>query len=100
MLSFTLKKGRNDITAGASRTQKAAYYALYYLLKAVGLLPAWFLYYPLAGVCYLLLYYLFRYRLQVTRENFKTLSPKRAERSCAVSNGGSTDIWLKYSLIR
>ena len=78
MLSFTLKKGRNDITAGASRTQKAAYYALYYLLKAVGLLPAWFLYYPLAGVCYLLLYYLFRYRLQVTRENLQNAFPEKS----------------------
>ena len=83
MLSFTLKKGRNDITAGASRTQKAAYYALYYLLKAVGLLPAWFLYYPLAGVCYLLLYYLFRYRLQVTRENLQNAFPEKEQRGVA-----------------
>lgn len=78
MSSFTLKKGRNDITAGASRTQKAAYYALYYLLKAVGLLPAWFLYYPLAELCYLLLYGLFRYRLQVTRENLRNAFPEKS----------------------
>lgn len=73
-------KAKNDITAGASLPEKTGYYLLYYLLKAIGLLPEWFLYYPLAGVLYLLLYYVFRYRLRVTRENLRNAFPEKSRK--------------------
>lgn len=72
-----MRTKRSDITAGATLPEKAGYYLLYGLLKTVGLLPVWFLYYPLAGTLYLLLYYLFRYRVKVTRANLHEAFPEK-----------------------
>lgn len=71
-------KSNKEITAGATFAQKAGYYSLYNLFKAIGWLPAWFLYYPLAGAIYFTLYYVTRYRLKVTRENLHNSFPEKS----------------------
>lgn len=72
-------KSNKEITAGATFAQKVGYYALYGIFKAIGWLPVWFLYYPLAGAIYIVLYYLTRYRLTVTRDNLRNSFPEKSE---------------------
>ena len=44
----------------------------------VGLLPHWFLYYPVADCIYLLLYRIARYRLKVVRDNLASAFPEKS----------------------
>lgn len=71
-------KSNKEITAGATFVQKAGYYSIYYLFKTIGWLPTWFLYYPFAETIYIILYYIVRYRLKVTRENLHNSFPEKS----------------------
>lgn len=73
-------KNRKPITTDLSLITRLRYYGLYYLSRIVGLLPAWFLYYPLVEALYFLLYYLVRYRVKVTRQNLTNSFPERGQK--------------------
>lgn len=57
---------------------RIGYYAIYGLFKVIGALPAWFLYYPLAEFIYFVLYYVCRYRVEVTRRNLSDSFPDKS----------------------
>lgn len=58
---------------------RLGFWAVYCACWVVGLLPHWFLYYPVADFVYFLLYRVARYRLQVVRENLATSFPEKSE---------------------
>lgn len=70
----------DNIIAGATRWERIRYYALYSVCRLVGYLPEWFLYYCLAEVLYLILYYVARYRVKVTRSNLSNSFPEKSDR--------------------
>ena len=61
-----------------SRWQSFRFGALYGFFGAIGLLPWWILYYPLAELIYVLLYYVVRYRVRVTRSNLTQAFPEKS----------------------
>lgn len=58
---------------------RVAYLMLTGGCRAVGLLPAWFLYNPLAWSLYFLLYRVFRYRIKVVRSNLEGSFPEKTK---------------------
>ena len=72
-------KDNKHITSGANFWQKTSYYLTYYTLKAIGLLPEWFLYHPLVELLYLLLYRVVHYRIDLVRENLRNSFPEKSD---------------------
>ena len=70
-------KVTTNITSGSSSGQRLAYHIIYGVCRLIGLLPWWFLYYPVAWVVYVLLYRVARYRRSVVRENLAASFPEK-----------------------
>lgn len=75
-MSSPRKQNRRSESDG-SRWQDFRFGLLYGLFSLIGLLPWWFLYYPLAELVYVLLYYVARYRVKVTRDNLTKAFPEK-----------------------
>lgn len=58
---------------------KIAYYMFYALAWLVSLMPFWLLY-RLSDLIFFLLYYVFRYRVKITRQNLRNSFPEKDER--------------------
>ncbi len=68
---------------GRSKREKRTGYGaslIYYSCRLVGYLPWWFLYYVLAGIIYFFLYYIFRYRVKVARDNIGKVFPEKSKK--------------------
>jgi KDO2-lipid IV(A) lauroyltransferase len=61
-----------------SRAQRLGANIIFYLCKAVGSLPFWFLYYVVADVIYFFFYVVGRYRIGVVRANLSTSFPEKS----------------------
>ncbi|MDR0907965.1 MAG: lauroyl acyltransferase, partial [Rikenellaceae bacterium] len=62
-----------------SRADRLGAGILFYVCKAVGWLPFWFLYYVVAEVIYFMFYVVARYRVGVVRVNLETSFPEKSK---------------------